>query len=193
MQKIFIAAALLICFSCSKEDDNTETLNVTQPYVFSKSDFTGITECYDSSLSRIDYFDPPVKYDFLFEDGDIYPYKKIEINEDSSVYYHYVSQEVENTDKGYVESYHDSLYFFITNRYQCDFLFCGVLKNGQLRIPAYGYRVYFGYYFNDRYYSFDTKKTLLGFPDLQSLKDQYYHYSIERIFIQKFDLLYTIE
>jgi hypothetical protein len=201
MQRIIIVAILFVCFSCKKEDTVetvTETKKESQVYIFSKSDFTGNIECYDSSLTKIENTSLYTKNDFLFADKSIYPYQQIEIYDDSTVYYQYTIREVKNTDKGYVTTHHDSLFFFITNRFLSMVLFSATITDGQLKIPAYGYKVETGdgSYFNE---------TQFGYPNSHSIKNKHFYFSGVDvpglvipdydipdfyIFIQKFDLTY---
>jgi len=191
MTRLIFAFVLITCLSCEKENDNLNKLNIPQTFVFDKSDFVGSIECYDSLLNRIDFNPEFVKNDFLFYDGGIYPYERIDINEDSTTYYFYTLKEITNSDKGYVSIYKDTLDFYITNRYQNGLIFKGVIKGEILRIPSYGCRIQ---YVSDNNYSYYSSYTEFGYPDLQKIKYDHSDFmTIERIFIQKFDLVYIIQ
>jgi hypothetical protein len=178
---IFIVIIIIsfFLFSCKKE--RTENI-IFGKYIFVKSEFVGNIECYDSAFNLIDV--PPVfkKNDFLFNDGFDYPYKRIEINKDSTVKYFYIRQELEISVDGSYSLYKDSIYFFVNNSLSS--LFNGYVKNDILYIPSYGYKnqfMYEGVGYNS-YFSGNG----FGVPDIRLIGN----YGYSRIYIQKFNLTY---
>lgn len=183
---LFVILLVLPVSSCRK--DNTDKKNTIEgSYLFNKSEFVGDIECYDSSGTKIET--PPVfvKNDFLFSDGGEYPYKTIDINKDSSVYYTYLKQELEISLNGLYAFYKDTLYFF-TNNYPYAPVFKGFIKNDILYIPAYGYKKEISY---DDEYSFITYLggTNFGFPNDNDMNCGCLG-TVKRTYIQKFNLTY---
>ncbi len=187
---VILIATIFIQLSCDDESLNPYQFEFPQTLNFANSEFVNGIECYDSLGNNLDYISPNyIRNDFLFRDGGIYPYEKIEINRDSSVSFYYTSMEITHSDDGYVASVKDTLYFYSTEINNEGLLFKAVYYYDRLIIPAYGVKIEWTSSYGFGYYS----STDFGNPDFPALLNRVEYYGGEKIYIQKFNLIYEKE
>lgn len=188
IDKFFIFILVSFSFSCEKDNVFPDHLDLPVTYYFVKSDFIDDILCYDTLGNKIDQsYSDFIQNDFLFSDGSFYPFETIEILKDSIVSYSYTNQEIVYYYEGWIASDEDSLCFYITENHNVRLLFKGYIKDEKLRIPAYGYKMVF-----QSEWGF-LSSTWFGCPNISNLVENMNKYSdetIERLYIQKFELVY---